>query len=68
MDTIDLHIDVKVKADFAVHKGQMNTHKCEAGEWWGETICESFSMDDSLKSIKLPDGEYSVEIIIKKVN
>ncbi len=65
---IDLKVELKVNADFAVHSGQMNTHKCEMGEWWGEDICRSFSIDDTLRDIKLPDGEYNIEITIKKID
>lgn len=64
--TVEIQVD-PITA-YVVNK-KMLTYNCERGEWWGNNVSKGLDLNEHLQSIShdLPNGEYEIQLIIKKV-
>lgn len=56
-----------IEMEVSVHDGDIKTHPCDVGDWWGEDICSYVNFNDVLKDAVLPEGDYKVTIILERI-
>ncbi len=66
MAKIEVKTTIEKTAHF--HDGEFKTKPCELHTWYGDHVCLAVNLNDEIKQLNFPEGEYKITITLEKIN
>lgn len=58
----------KIETTGCFDNGILKTHKCDLGEWYGDSICREVDFNGVINEMGLPKGEYKIVITLERID